>query len=204
MHALDRPTAPPRAPAKAATFAAAAPVTSPAMPQPASPPTELPTSAMTPGQPGEPLVLLPGQWHVGRHVAQMRTLLGSCVAIVLWHPQRRLGAMCHYLLPSRRRTPDMALEGRFGDEAMALMAGALQRHNIPAHEVEAHLYGGADTLPDSVRTNLNVGERNIEAGWSLIEQHGYTLQAVDVGDSIPRTVALCLRSGQVQVRRGQK
>lgn len=160
------------------------------------------TTAMVPGRPGEHLVLLPGQWHVGRHVAHMRTLLGSCVAVILWHPRRRMGAMCHYLLPSRRRTPGMPLEGRFGDEAMALMARALQRHQIPPQEFEAHLYGGADTLPDSLGTKLNVGERNIEAGWSLIEQHGYTLQAVDVGDNIPRTVSLCLHSGEVQVRRG--
>lgn len=170
--------------------------------QPVWPPAETLTTAMAPGQPGEPLVLLPGQWHVGRHVAQMRTLLGSCVAIVLWHPQRRLGAMCHYLLPSRRRAPGMALEGRFGDEAMTLMAQALRHRQLPAHEFQAHLYGGADTLPDSLGTKLNVGERNIEAGWALIEQHGYTLQAVDVGDNLPRTVSLCLRSGQVQVRRG--
>ncbi len=164
--------------------------------------TDQATTAMVAGRPGEQLMLLPGQWHVGRHVANMRTLLGSCVAVILWHPQRRLGAMCHYLLPSRRRTPGMPLEGRFGDEAMTLMAQALRRHQIPPQEFEAHLYGGADTLPDSLGTKLNVGERNIEAGWALIEQHGYTLQAVDVGDNIPRTVSLCLRSGEVQVRRG--
>jgi len=157
---------------------------------------------MVPGRPGEHLMLLPGQWHVGRHVALMRTLLGSCVAVILWHPQRKLGAMCHYLLPSRRRTPGMALEGRFGEEAMELMAHALQRHHIPPHEFEAHLYGGADTMPDSAGAKLNVGERNIEAGWALIEKYGYTLQAVDVGDSIPRTVQLCLRTGEVNVRRG--
>ena len=55
---------------------------------------------------------------------------------------------------------------------------------------------------DTAGAKLNVGERNITAGWSLIEQHGYTLQEVDVGDCIPRTVTLCLRSGKVEVRRG--
>ena len=73
-------------------------------------------TTMVPGRPGEHLMLLPGQWHVGRHVAQMRTLLGSCVAVVLWHPARRLGGMCHYLLPSRRRTPGTPLEGRRSEE----------------------------------------------------------------------------------------
>ncbi|MDT7835396.1 chemotaxis protein CheD [Aquabacterium sp. OR-4] len=160
------------------------------------------TTAMVAGRPGEHLTLLPGQWHVGRHAAQLRTLLGSCVSIVLWHPRQRLGAMCHYLLPSRRRTPGMALEGRFGDEAVTLMAHALQRHGIAPQEFEAHLYGGADTMPDTAGAKFNVGERNIEAGWALIEQHGFTLHEVDVGDNIPRAVTLCLRSGQVQVRRG--
>ena len=158
---------------------------------------------MAQGPAGQPLMLLPGHWHFGRHVAQVRTLLGSCVAITLWHPRLKLGGMCHFLLPSRRRDNGEPLEGRYGDEAVALLLGALRRHGAPTQEYDAHLYGGADTMPDHVGAKLNIGERNIEAGWALIDQHGFALQAVDVGDNSPRTVQLCIKTGEVQVRRGQ-
>ncbi|MBI5256284.1 MAG: chemotaxis protein CheD [Burkholderiales bacterium] len=158
---------------------------------------------MVPGAPGENLMLLPGQLHFGRHVAALRTLLGSCVAITLWHPQKRIGGMCHYLLPSRRRTPDQVLEGRFGDEAMELMVAALRRTGTQPQEYEAHLYGGADTMPDNAGAKFNIGERNIEAGWAMIDQYGFALQGVDVGDNVPRTVTLRLATGEVEMRRGQ-
>ena len=157
---------------------------------------------MAVGAPGQSLMLLPGQWHVGRQVTQLRTLLGSCVAVTLWHPHKRLGAMCHYLLPSRRRGANEALEGRFGDEALELLVTALRRMGARPEEFEAHLHGGADTMPDNVGTKFNIGERNIEAGWSLLDQYGFPLMGVDVGDNVPRTVTLDFATGEVAVRRG--
>ena len=48
--------------------------------------------------------LLPGELYFGqRHL--LKTLLGSCVAITLWHPQRQLGGMCHFLLPTACAAP---------------------------------------------------------------------------------------------------
>ena len=44
--------------------------------------------------------LLPGEFHFGDQDDRIITLLGSCVAITLWHPEKRIGGMCHYMLPS--------------------------------------------------------------------------------------------------------
>lgn len=154
-------------------------------------------------QPGRSLHLLAGQLCFGPGGSEVRTLLGSCVGVTLWHPQRRVGGMCHFLLPSRTRTPGMPLDGRFGDEALALMVRGLQSLGLRSADVEAHLYGGADTMPDRTGVKFNVGERNIEQGWSLIDQYGFQLVNVDVGDNVPRNVALDLATGEVQMRRGQ-
>jgi chemotaxis protein CheD len=153
--------------------------------------------------PGQVVHLLAGQVYFGPEASQVRTLLGSCVSITLWHPQRRLGGMCHFLLPERPRTPDMPLDARFGIEAVAYLVEAIRYHGLPTHEFDAYLYGGADTLPDSLGLKFDVGERNIEVGWGLIDHHGFTLQEVDVGDNVPRSVVLDLQKGEVSMRRGQ-
>ena len=41
---------------------------------------------------------------------RLRTLLGSCVALTMWHPKCRYGAMCHFLLPSRGRSAQLVGE----------------------------------------------------------------------------------------------
>lgn len=158
---------------------------------------------MLSAHPGDQLSLMPGQLYFGSKAAVARTLLGSCVSITLWHPQRRLGGMCHFLLPCRKRAPGTAPEGRYGDEAVEMMVQRLCLAGTDARDYEATLYGGADTQSGIGGPRAGIGERNIEAGWQLIDHYGFALTAVDVGDNVPRTVQMCLRSGMVNVRRGQ-
>ncbi|MEK8033730.1 chemotaxis protein CheD [Ideonella sp. DXS29W] len=152
---------------------------------------------------GEALFLMPGEWYFGREAMSVRTLLGSCVAVTLWHPVKQMGGMCHYLLPERRG-PAGAPDGRYGIEAIELLVQRLKRAGTQPDEYVAHLYGGADTMPDATGVKLNVGERNIETGWTLIDKYGFQLDGVDVGDHIPRNVTLHLASGEVHVKRGTR
>jgi len=160
-----------------------------------------PPSGFVKALPGQTVNLLAGQLYFGTQASTVRTLLGSCVALVLWHPQRRIGAMCHYLLPSRNQKSGPA-DARFGNEAITQLVQALQRSGTRPGEYLTHLYGGADTMPERDGPSFNIGERNIEVGCTLIDQHGFDLQAVDVGDFVPRTVTLDLHTGQIDVRRG--
>ncbi|MBB5205672.1 chemotaxis protein CheD [Inhella inkyongensis] len=146
--------------------------------------------------------LMPGQWHFGQQ-GTLKTLLGSCVAITLWHPIRRCGGMCHYLLPQRQRRTGEPLDGRYGDEALELLVQKLKLLGTQPQDYHAHLYGGADTMPDGMAVKFNVGERNIEQGWKLLDQYGFQLQGIDVGDNVPRNVTLVLPAGTVTMSRGQ-
>ena len=203
---------PPRAearPARAPALALApapAPAPAPVMRRP--PPTAIstPPSAeghwQVAGTPGQNLVLMPGQMHLGQHVSSVRTLLGSCVAITLWHPARRIGGMCHFLLPSRARRAGEPTDGRYGDEAVEAMVLSLKALRTAPEDYVAHLYGGADTMSGVSAARFNIGERNIEQGWTLIDRYGFRLDGVDVGEDIPRMVSLSLTSGTVAMRRG--
>ncbi|MDT9001716.1 chemotaxis protein CheD [Paucibacter sp. APW11] len=150
---------------------------------------------------GPMLTLMPGQLHFGKNII-LKTLLGSCVALTLWHPHKHIGGMCHYLLPCRTRRPGEPLDGRFGDEAVETLVNALERAGTQSKDYIVHLYGGADTMPDGMNLKFNVGERNIEQAWQLIDKHGFQLDGVDVGDYVPRSVSLELPSGLVQIKRG--
>lgn len=148
------------------------------------------------------LSLMPGQLFFGSGLL-LRTLLGSCVSITLWHPQRLLGGMCHFMLPGRQRSAG-PLDGRYGDEALELLVQGIQRTQTRCEDYIAHLYGGADTMPSSVAMSSNVGERNIEQAWLLIDRYGFQLDGVDVGERVPRHVSLDLVSGQVSMKRGSE
>jgi chemotaxis protein CheD len=76
------------------------------------------------------IFLQPGEFFVAQGSCKIRTLLGSCVAITLWHPRKRIGAMSHFLLATRGQRPVIELDGRYGDEAMLLMLHELARLDV--------------------------------------------------------------------------
>jgi chemotaxis protein CheD len=120
--------------------------------------------------------LQPGQHHVARAGVRIRTLLGSCVSITLWHPLRQIGAMSHFLLSNRVGAVPAALDGRYAKEAMALMLRALARDGVAARECQGKLFGGGDMFPWQAHTSANtIGQQNGEAARALLQEHAIAI-----------------------------
>jgi chemotaxis protein CheD len=83
----------------------------------------------------------PGGFFVGNAAYRSRTLLGSCLSVALWHPQRRIGATTHFVLPERLASV-RTLDARYGEEAMRQLLLELARLDIPPEQCQAKLFGG--------------------------------------------------------------
>lgn len=146
--------------------------------------------------------LQPGEFAFARAGARIRTLLGSCVSFTAWHPKRRLGAMCHFLLPSHPlpggRRSAARFDGRYGDEAMRWFRHeAHQRKTDPSH-YEFKVFGGADTFQGDVRTRI--GSKNVEQVLALLSAAGHAVKARHVGGSGHRTLVFDVASGDVWMK----
>ena len=123
------------------------------------------------------IFLQPGEWHVGDRGTRIRTILGSCVSLVLWHPQRSIGGMCHYMLPSRPDGTAKELDGRYADEAMELMLRDLHRTGTRVADYQAKIFGGANMFPGKIAsTGIQIGVRNIQAAHHIV--HSRNLNCV--------------------------
>ena len=125
------------------------------------------------------IFLQPGELFVGDSSFQIRTILGSCVSMTLWHPKWRLGGMSHFLLPTRAGKADSnALDGRYGDEALAVMFQDLKASGVNPLQCEAKIFGGGNMFPGNRHARgqhargLSVGMRNGEAARELLRLHG--------------------------------
>lgn len=122
--------------------------------------------------PSSTVFLQPGEYFVGDASYRIRTLLGSCVSITLWHPVRRIGAMSHFLLPSRGLLPVNKLDGRYGDEAMLILLQALAGRYIAPTECVAKIFGGGNMFPAQTRDKVApVGLANGTAARALLQAH---------------------------------
>lgn len=151
------------------------------------------------------IFLQPGDFYFGDRTTRIRTLLGSCVAITVWHPQLLIGGMCHYMLPSRETTPPGEFDGRYADEAMKLFLAEMKQNRTHPTAYVVKLFGGGNMFPSSSKTTKDlVGDRNIEAGRALIQTHGMIGKAEDLGGIGHRNVIFDVWSGDVWVKRPQQ
>lgn len=149
------------------------------------------------------IFLQPGELWFGDEHTRIRTLLGSCVAVTLWHPRRRIGGMCHYMLPTRIRGTGAALDGRYGDEALDILTKEIKAAHVYPHEFEAKLFGGGNMFQHAgtaKNSSVQVSDRNIAAGRELVQRHGFMLKAEQMGGHGHRQVAFDIWSGHAWVK----
>jgi chemotaxis protein CheD len=141
--------------------------------------------------------LNPGEFHFGEKNTRISTLLGSCVSITLWHPRRRIGGMCHYMLTERKRPANAPLDGRFASEAFELFLQQVEAAGTRPSEYQAKLFGGANMLADSSGNQLDIGPRNVAHGRQLLASKHIALMAEHVGGSGRRKLHFDIWSGDV-------
>ena len=148
------------------------------------------------------MFLHPGELYFGACTDSVHTLLGSCIAITLWHPLLRIGGMCHFVLPNRPNDSGTAEpDGRYADEAMTLFARSALSHGTRLCEYQAKVFGGANSLGLKPKSDDElIGMRNVEAAISLISEHSIDLLVADVGESGYRRIAFHVDNGDVWVR----
>lgn len=119
------------------------------------------------------IFLHPGEYYFGDRETRIRTVLGSCVSLVFWHPRLHIGGMCHYMLPFRPHRQFGDLDGRYADEAVALMFHELRRMGTAPTDYQVKIFGGANMMPRSPRERGDqVGARNVAAAREIVQAHG--------------------------------
>lgn len=141
--------------------------------------------------------LRPGDWLFGCGAVRVSTLLGSCISLVLWSPRRRVGAICHCLLPQRPRADaGSPLDGRYGDDAGRWMAQRLAAAGCHWSELQASLAGGA-SAGDS-----DIGAANIAWAQHWAAERGLAFTQQDVGGRVVRRLTFNLTDGSLTIAHG--
>lgn len=156
---------------------------------------------MTPCENTMDIFLQPGEFFFAEAPLCISTLLGSCVAITMWHPQRLIGGMCHYMLPSRKRRAEQ-LNGKYADEAMQMFEQQACLYKTRLQDYQIKLFGGGNMFSHSSHrhTRINVANSNVSIAHKLLAQYGLTLTAQDLGHSGYRNIIFDLSKGDVWVR----
>ena len=118
------------------------------------------------------------------HDLPITTLLGSCVAVMIYDSVIRVKAMNHFLLPTSCVQGESC---RFGLYAMETMLNEMYKLGCKKENLTAKIAGGANILHD---LSENIGEKNVMFARSFCRSEGIRVVAENVLDNNGRVIML--------------
>ena len=136
-----------------------------------------------------------GQWKVAKAPVGLRSILGSCLGVVLYDRLGQVGSLAHILLPDSRGATDNP--GRYADTAVPAMVAELCRMRGPAikSSLQARIAGGAKMIESE--GGIAIGEANHQAVRKVLDQLKIVVIASDIGGDSGRNIILNTKTGRL-------
>ncbi|MGX5202233.1 chemotaxis protein CheD [Aliikangiella sp. IMCC44632] len=144
------------------------------------------------------ILIHPGEIAIEQAPIEIKTLLGSCVALTAWHPQTKVGGICHYQLPKQREKGNPTESFRYGECALPEFKRLLTEQ-APINEYQIGLYGGANLFAASKLQTI--GSKNLKFAKEWLNENQLTLVKEDSGESFCRNLSIDLNTGVVSFLR---
>lgn len=156
--------------------------------------------------------LKPGEMFLATEPTVITTLLGSCVSVTMFHPGRRIGAICHGLLPVCREGPRCECRKGCVDGfknmacSIRLMFNRFSDLGIRPGDLEVKVFGGSDMFDagSGMGEKLTVGRQNMEVTLRLLDEAGVRVKSSDLGGERGRKIYFYAHTGEVLLKRLRK
>lgn len=145
------------------------------------------------------ITLHPGDFYFTQEKVIMETLLGSCVAIVIWHPKYKFGGMCHFVLPKHSSVRSTSLNGRFAEDAFEMFRLAIIQHHTSSKDYEVSVFGGSVMNPAAYKKN-SIGEINSLITDELIRNNKISIKKHDLRGIKARRISFDTNTGDIATK----
>lgn len=126
---------------------------------------------------------------------ELRTLLGSCIGLVLYDRRHRVGGLAHIVLPYANGKTERP--GKFADTAIPTLIERLQARVGKGLKVSARMAGGASMF--STAATVNIGEQNLESCEKLLRELKIPIVGTHCGGTQGRRMSLDTATGKVVI-----
>ena len=127
----------------------------------------------------------------------LSTFLGSCVAVCLYSPSRKVGGMVHFLLPRAREIQEGKIprKEKYADTGIPELLRRLKNvFNIEKDDFVAKIFGGANVLR---MVNRRVGEENAAAARAILRELKIVVVGASTGGERGYKIDFDLTTGKV-------
>lgn len=134
---------------------------------------------------------------IGESPQKVKTNLGSCVAVCLYCPEKKVGGMLHLMLSSSKGSYGKGVLKRekYADTGIEeLLVKLKKKYGVLPAILKAKIFGGAKVLK---AVQQNIGAENVGAVRSILKNEGIPIIASQVGGEKGYKVHMDLTTGKV-------
>lgn len=127
--------------------------------------------------------------------------LGSCVAVAIRDPEKKVGGLLHIMLPYRTADAEESVYPKYADSGIPLMVSKLYQMGADRKKLVAKLAGAAHIIKtEGVPEELDMSSRNLKAVREKLTEMSIPILAQEVEDYIPRTVIFEPETGELLIK----
>ncbi|MCT7513841.1 chemotaxis protein CheD [Aliarcobacter cryaerophilus] len=115
----------------------------------------------------------------------LKTLLGSCVALMFYDRKKKIKAMNHFLLPD---TNDNSNDMKYGLYSVEAMLNEMYKIGCLKSDIVAKISGGADIM--NLNLKNSIGSRNVEFAKEFCHKEGFRIISEHVRGEHGRLILL--------------
>lgn len=141
-----------------------------------------------------------GQLAVCHSPEQLMCLgLGSCVAVIMYDPQSRVGGIVHALLPKAPQKVDQ--EGKYADTGTRRLFQEMTVNGGSRERIIAKLVGGAQMFKTLNLQIADIGRLNVREARGVLRELSVRIVAEDIEGDRGRSAYLDSTTGLVTVKK---
>ena len=136
-------------------------------------------------------------WGVGHAGDSLFTVVGSCVAIMLYDKKYSIGGMIHIMLGYSRDRKDNPT--KYADTGIPYLIRMMAQQGAAAHRLKAAKITGGGEMFDVLNHEESVSRNNVKDVKELLAQRNIKVIASDLGGTTGRRVSFDIATGRVVV-----
>jgi len=132
-------------------------------------------------------------------IIKLKTILGSCVGIILVDPHRKIAGLSHIMLPEK--TEKDPIITKYADTAIPDLIEKLSKKGALKKNLKAYIVGGACMFNNAnQQTTLNIGEKNYKKVIEVISEFNIPVVLERKGGNRGKTIIYNLRDDTIEVK----
>jgi len=141
--------------------------------------------------------LYPSNLFASKTQYRVGTILGSCVAVCLYDPILKVGGINHYMLPLWNGQG--LASPKYGNIAIEKLLEKMYIMGSQKINIKAKVFGGGEVIETTIK-QFNIGERNIQLAFEMLDELKIPVIAKSVGGKQGRKIEFNTNTGEVRHR----